>query len=92
MLKFTLPGPMTICDTVADRYYGDKVKMAMAFAELINQEARALEADGVDIIQIDEPAFNVYLKETVDWGVPALEKAAGPPVSTPPPGKCQPST
>jgi len=75
-LKFTLPGPMTIVDTVADRFYGDRVKMAMAFAELLNQEARALEADGVDVIQFDEPAFNVYMKEAADWGVRALEKAA----------------
>ena len=74
-LKFTLPGPMTICDTVADRYYGDKVKMAMAFAELINTEARALEADGVDVIQIDEPAFNVFTEDVVAWGVRALERA-----------------
>ena len=74
--KFTLPGPMTICDTVADRYYGDKVKMAMAFAELLNQEALALQADGVDIIQFDEPAFNVYMAEAADWGVKALERAA----------------
>jgi 5-methyltetrahydropteroyltriglutamate--homocysteine methyltransferase len=75
-LKFTLPGPMTIVDTVADRHYGDRVKMAMAFAELLNQEARALEADGVDVIQFDEPAFNVYMKEAADWGVRALERAA----------------
>jgi 5-methyltetrahydropteroyltriglutamate--homocysteine methyltransferase len=75
-LKFTLPGPMTIVDTVADRCYGDKVKMAMAFAELLNQEALALQADGVDIIQFDEPAFNVYMKEAADWGVRALERAA----------------
>jgi 5-methyltetrahydropteroyltriglutamate--homocysteine methyltransferase len=75
-LKFTLPGPMTIVDTVADRYYGDKVKMAMAFAELLNQEALALQADGVDIIQFDEPAFNVYMAEAADWGVAALERAA----------------
>ena len=75
-LKFTLPGPMTIVDTVADRFYGDKVKMAMAFAELLNQEALALQADGVDIIQFDEPAFNVYMKEAADWGVKALERAA----------------
>ena len=75
-LKFTLPGPMTIVDTVADRYYGDKVKMAMAFAELLNQEALALQADGVDIIQFDEPAFNVYMEEAADWGVAALERAA----------------
>src|SRR5207253_4922126 len=75
-LKFTLPGPMTIVDTVADRFYGDRVKMAVAFAELLNQEARALEADGVDIIQFDEPAFNVYMKDAAEWGVRALERSA----------------
>jgi len=75
-LKFTLPGPMTIVDTVADRYYGDKVKLAFAFAELLNQEALALAADGVDIVQFDEPAFNVYMREAAEWGVAALERAA----------------
>jgi 5-methyltetrahydropteroyltriglutamate--homocysteine methyltransferase len=74
-IKFTLPGPMTIVDTVADRHYGDRVKLAMAFAELLNQEALALEADGVDIVQFDEPAFNVYMSEAADWGVKALERA-----------------
>jgi 5-methyltetrahydropteroyltriglutamate--homocysteine methyltransferase len=75
-IKFTLPGPMTIVDTVADRFYGDKVKMAYAFAELLNQEAKALQADGVDIIQFDEPAFNVYMQDAADWGVKALKVAA----------------
>jgi 5-methyltetrahydropteroyltriglutamate--homocysteine methyltransferase len=75
-LKFTLPGPMTIVDTVADRCFGDRVQLAMAFAELLNQEALALQADGVDIIQFDEPAFNVYMKEAAEWGVRALERAA----------------
>ena len=75
-IKFTLPGPMTIVDTVADRFYGDRVKMAFAFAELLNQEALALQADGVDIVQFDEPAFNVYMEEAADWGVKALERAA----------------
>ena len=75
-IKFTLPGPMTIVDTVADRFYGDRVAMAMAFAELLNQEALALQADGVDVIQFDEPAFNVYMAEAADWGVKALERAA----------------
>jgi 5-methyltetrahydropteroyltriglutamate--homocysteine methyltransferase len=75
-LKFTLPGPMTIADTIADRHYGDKVKMAMAFADLLNQEARALEKDGVDVIQFDEPAFNVFMEEVTEWGVAALERAA----------------
>lgn len=74
--KFTLPGPMTIVDTVADRYYGDRVKMAFAFAELLNQEALALQADGIDIVQFDEPAFNVYMADAADWGVKALERAA----------------
>jgi 5-methyltetrahydropteroyltriglutamate--homocysteine methyltransferase len=73
--KFTLPGPMTIVDTVADRHYGDRVKLAFAFAELLNQEARALEADGIGIVQFDEPAFNVYMAEAADWGVAALERA-----------------
>jgi 5-methyltetrahydropteroyltriglutamate--homocysteine methyltransferase len=74
-LKFTMPGPMTIADTIADRFYGDKVKMAMAFAGLLNQEARALEADGVDVIQFDEPAFNVFMDEVAGWGVDALHRA-----------------
>jgi 5-methyltetrahydropteroyltriglutamate--homocysteine methyltransferase len=74
-IKFTLPGPMTIVDTIADRHYGDKVKLAMAFAELLNQEARALEKDGVDVIQFDEPAFNVYMDDVKRWGIDALHRA-----------------
>jgi 5-methyltetrahydropteroyltriglutamate--homocysteine methyltransferase len=74
-LKFTLPGPMTIVDTIADAHYGDKVKMAMAFADLLNQEARALEAQGVDVIQFDEPAFNVYMDDVKRWGIDALHRA-----------------
>ncbi|MCG6207062.1 methionine synthase [Rhodopseudomonas sp. HC1] len=75
-IKFTLPGPMTIIDTIADNHYGDRVKMAFAFAELLNEEAKALAADGIDMIQFDEPAFNVYMSEAADWGVKALERAA----------------
>ena len=74
-LKMTLPGPMTISDTIADAHYGDKVKMAMAFADLLNVEARALQADGVDVIQFDEPAFNVFMDEVPDWGIEALHRA-----------------
>ncbi len=75
-IKFTLPGPMTIVDTVADRFYGSREKLAFAVAELLNQEARALQADGVDVIQFDEPAFNVYMGDAATWGVAALERAA----------------
>jgi 5-methyltetrahydropteroyltriglutamate--homocysteine methyltransferase len=75
-IKFTLPGPMTIVDTVADRHYGNREALAFAFAELLNQEALALQADGVDVVQFDEPAFNVYMQDAAGWGVAALERAA----------------
>jgi 5-methyltetrahydropteroyltriglutamate--homocysteine methyltransferase len=74
-LKITLPGPMTIADTIADAHYGDKISMAMAFAGLLNQEARALEKDGVDVIQFDEPAFNVFTNEVAGWGIDAIHRA-----------------
>ena len=74
-LKFTLPGPMTIVDTVADGHYGDRRSMAMAFADCLNAEARELAASGIDVIQFDEPAFNVYMKDVKDWGIPALHRA-----------------
>jgi len=74
-LKFTLPGPMTIVDTIADAHYGDRVKMAFAFAALLNEEVRGLAADGVDVIQFDEPAFNVYMDAAAGWGIEALHRA-----------------
>ena len=74
-LKFTLPGPMTICDTIADAHYGSRPEMAMAFADLLNQEARELEALGVDVIQFDEPAFNAFMDQVPIWGVDALHRA-----------------
>jgi len=75
-LKFTLPGPMTIVDTIADAHYRDKVALAMAFAGLLNEEARELAAIGVDVIQFDEPAFNVYAEAVTEWGIAALQHAA----------------
>src|SRR3984893_17577048 len=74
-LKFTLPGPMTIVDTIADAHYGDRVTMAMAFAALLNEEARGLAGDGVDVIQFDEPAFNVDMDDAAGWGIAALHRA-----------------
>ncbi len=75
-LKFTLPGPMTMVDTLFDAHYGSREKLAWAFAEILNEEALALEAAGIDVIQFDEPAFNVYFDEVADWGVKTLERAA----------------
>jgi 5-methyltetrahydropteroyltriglutamate--homocysteine methyltransferase len=74
-LKFTLPGPMTIVDTLADEHYRDRTALAMAFAALLNDEARELAALGVDVIQFDEPAFNVYGEAAASWGVAALDRA-----------------
>ena len=75
-VKYTLPGPMTMVDTLHDAHYGSRERLAFAFAEILNEEARAIEATGVDTIQFDEPAFNVYFEEVRDWGVRALERAA----------------
>ena len=75
-LKFTLPGPMTIVDTIADEHYGRREDLAMAFAAVLNEEARELQAIGVDVIQFDEPAFNVYMGAVADWGIACLERAA----------------
>ena len=75
-VKYTLPGPMTMVDTLYDGYYKSREKLAWAFAEILNEEARAIAAEGVDTIQFDEPAFNVYFDEVRDWGVRTLERAA----------------
>jgi len=74
-LKFTLPGPMTIVDTLADAHFGDRARLAMAFARVLNEEARDLVAAGADVIQFDEPAFNVYLDEVKGWGIDSLHAA-----------------
>jgi 5-methyltetrahydropteroyltriglutamate--homocysteine methyltransferase len=82
-LKIELPGPMTICDTIADAHYGRRADMAMAFARLLNEEARELAALGVDVVQLDEPAFNVFMDDVKEWGVAAVEQAiAGLPCKT----------
>ena len=74
-IKWALPGPMTMIDTLYDDHYRSREKLAWEFAGILNQEARELEQAGVDIIQFDEPAFNVFFDEVNDWGVAALERA-----------------
>ena len=75
-IKWALPGPMTMIDTLSDRHYKSREKLAWEFATILNQEAKELEAAGVDIIQFDEPSFNVFFDEVQDWGVATLERAA----------------
>lgn len=74
-IKFTLPGPMTICDTIANAHYATRADMAMAFADILNIEARKLEVAGIDLIQFDEPAFNVFMEDVKEWGINALHQA-----------------
>ncbi|CAX60236.1 Methionine synthase [Erwinia billingiae Eb661] len=74
-IKWALPGPMTMIDTLYDSHYKSREKLAWEFAKILNQEAKDLEAAGVDIIQFDEPAFNVFFDEVNDWGIAALERA-----------------
>ena len=74
-IKFTLPGPMTMIDTLYDNFYGSREKLAFEFASILNAEAKELSEAGVDIIQFDEPAFNVFFDDVKNWGVSALEKA-----------------
>src|SRR6185295_4724268 len=74
-LKFTIPGPMTIVDTLADEYYRDRRRLALEFARVINEEARELAALGLDVLQLDEPAFNVYMDDVAAWGIDALHTA-----------------
>lgn len=74
-IKWALPGPMTMIDTLYDDHYKSREKLAWEFAKILNQEAKELEATGVDIIQFDEPAFNVFFDEVNDWGIACLERA-----------------
>ena len=74
-IKWALPGPMTMVDTLFDDHYKSREQLAWEFAVILNQEAKELEAAGVDIIQFDEPAFNVFFEEVNEWGIKCLERA-----------------
>jgi 5-methyltetrahydropteroyltriglutamate--homocysteine methyltransferase len=75
-LKVTLPGPMTTVDSLLDQHYGtDEKTLAMHFAGILNAEARDLVEAGADVIQFDEPCFNIYLEKVQAWGIETLERA-----------------
>ena len=75
-VKVTLPGPMTTADTLADEHYGGRRTLAAEIAKVLNEEALELAENGCDIVQFDEPCFNIYLDAVEDWGIRALEAAA----------------
>jgi len=82
-IKTQVPGPMTMVDTLQDDHYGDRETLAMVFAGILNEEAKEMEAAGVDLIQFDEPAFNVFLEDVPGWGIEALERAVEGVTATP---------
>ncbi len=75
-VKVTLPGPMTVCDSILDEFYGNEESLAMAVADALNQEARALSSAGASVVQFDEPVFSRYPEKVLDWGIEALDRSA----------------
>ena len=51
-MKITLPGPMTITDSVADQYYGNQKILGNVLSKLINAEIKALVSAGCKNIQV----------------------------------------
>jgi len=74
-VKITLPGPMTLGDTVADAYYQDPVARGEAVADALNVEIKALAAAGCRYIQIDEPVFARQPDRAIDYGMSHVERA-----------------
>jgi 5-methyltetrahydropteroyltriglutamate--homocysteine methyltransferase len=73
-VKVTLPGPMTVVDSILDQFYGDQRTLALAVANALNEEARALDRLGASVIQFDEPVFSRYPDKVAEWGVDALDQ------------------
>ena len=74
-VKITMPGPLTIADTVVDEYYGNQKDFGKAIAEALNQEVLSLADAGCRHIQIDEPLFARYPERALEFGVENLERA-----------------
>jgi len=73
-VKITVPGPLTITDTVADDYYGDEARLGADLAEAINVEVRALAEAGCTWIQVDEPVFAREPEKALAFGIENLER------------------
>jgi 5-methyltetrahydropteroyltriglutamate--homocysteine methyltransferase len=73
-VKFTLPGPLTIMDTVADCYYDNRPKLNARLAETVNREVLALVEAGCRYIQVDEPLFARAVDDALDFGMEGLER------------------
>jgi len=73
-IKITIPGPMTIADSIANSYYDDEVKMGADLGNALNQEILALAAAGCKYIQVDEPVFARKPEKALAYGVDNLER------------------
>lgn len=74
-IKITMPGPFTMSQQAVDEHYGDPAELAMAFAEAVNEELKALKAAGADIIQLDEPWLQERFDAADRCAVPAINRA-----------------
>ena len=73
-VKITIPGPMTIADTIANTYYKSDDKMGFDLAEVINVEIKRLQKAGCKYIQVDEPLFARKPQQAIDFGIDNLAK------------------
>ena len=74
-VKITMPGPLTVSDTVVDEYYGNHKDFGKAISEALNQEVHSLANAGCKHIQIAEPLFARYPDTALEFGVENLERA-----------------
>jgi len=74
-VKMTVIGPLTTACRVVNEYYPDEEALGMDAACAINQELRALQTEGADIIQLDEPEFHFRPDQVRRWGTRALDRA-----------------
>jgi 5-methyltetrahydropteroyltriglutamate--homocysteine methyltransferase len=74
-IKATLPGPFTMSQQAQDDYYHDDEALAMALAEVVNEEVRDLFAAGADVVQLDEPYLQARAEKAQRFAVKAINRA-----------------
>ena len=73
--KVTIPGPFTLSQLADNRHYADQRALALAYAAVVNEELRDLEAAGVDLLQLDEPYLQANAGAAAEIALEALSVA-----------------
>ncbi len=74
-IKITLPGPFTMAQQAVDEYYRDDERLALAYAEAVNEEVHDLFAAGADVVQLDEPWLQARADAARRFGLRAINRA-----------------